>query len=199
MTLSRQIIGIGLLMLLLAVGAACGDDDEDVAPTATDVDAATATEPVDEPSATPPPFQGGRDPVELPGDGQGGALLTDVRAASHDGFDRAVFEFDNALPGANVAFLRSPAVACGSGFAVDVEGDVFLQVRMFPSAAHDDAGQPTFGPQEIEAGLPAIVEVVLTCDFEGEVTWVVGISGAADFAAVSLTDPNRVVVDVGHP
>jgi hypothetical protein len=70
---------------------------------------------------------------------------------------------------------------------------------MFPAAAHDDAGETTFGPQIISPGLPSILAVVSTCDFEGQVTWVVGLRNEADFTALTLNGPFRVVVDVAHP
>jgi hypothetical protein len=199
---NRLFIGIALLVAILAVGAlSCSDDDDDVAPTVTTVAASdTATEePSGDATPTPSAFEGGRDPVDLPGDGGLGALLTDVRAASQDGFDRVVFEFAKALPGANVEYVSSPIVACGSGLPVEISGDALLEVRMFAAVAHDEAGEPTFGPQAISPGLASIIEVVTICDFEGQVTWIVGLSNEADFVVVTLADPARVVVDIAHP
>ena len=128
-----------------------------------------------------------------------GAQLTDVRAARQDGFDRVVFEFDSALPGVNVEYVSPPALACGSGLPVEVAGDVLLQIRMSPAAAHDDAGEVTFSPQAISPGLQSILAVVSICDFEGQVTWVVGLTSEADFTVVTLADRFRIVVDVAHP
>ena len=202
---SRFLIGMMLLAALLAIGAvACGDsDDADADATATaDQGEATATAVPDgngaaDEATAPPEFEGSRDPVEIPGDGSG-AQLVDVRAASQEGFDRVVFEFVGAQPGASVAYV-SPVTACGSGMPVDVAGGALLQVRMSPAAAHDDAGTMTFDLQELDPGLPTILVVVQTCDFEGELTWVVGLTSEVDFVTSSLTGPFRIVIEVAHP
>ena len=203
---SRFLIGMMLLMALLAIGAvACGDsDDADADPTATaDQGEATATAVPDgngaaDEATAPPEFEGSRDPVEIPGDGSG-AQLVDVRAARDEGFDRVVFEFEGAQPGANVAYVSPPVTACGSGMPVDVAGGALLQVRMSPAAAHDDAGTTTFDLQELNPGLPTILVVVQTCDFEGELTWVVGLTSEVDFVTMTLPDPFRIVIDAAHP
>jgi hypothetical protein len=181
---------------------ACEDDDEDggAGPTPTTSPAeATPTPPSDvTPSATP--FAGGRDPVEEPaGDMPNGQpKLVDVRAAEHEGFDRFVLEFDAAEPGFRVEYVDE-ALGCGSGLPATIQGAAFLQVKVQPAVAHDDAGAPAFAQQEITPGLPSILEAEQTCDFEADVTWVIGLTEEADFTAVSLLDPFRVVVDVAHP
>ena len=194
--LAIRMMGIMLLAALLAIGAvACGDsDDADADPTATAVTEGNGAS--DEPPA-PAEFEGSRDPVEIPGDGSG-AQLVDVRAASQEGFDRVVFEFVGAQPGASVAYV-SPVTACGSGMPVDVAGGALLQVRMSPAAAHDNAGTMTFNLEELNPGLPTILVVVQTCDFEGELTWVVGLTSEVDFVTTTLAGPFRIVIDVAQP
>lgn len=191
-------MGMMLLTALLAFGAvACGDsDDADADATATAVPEGNGAP--DEPTA-PPEFEGSRDPVEIPGDGGSGAQLVDVRAARDEGFDRVVFEFEGAQPGANVEYVSPPVTACGSGMPVEVAGGALLQVRMSPAAAHDDAGTTTFDLQELNPGLPTILVVVQTCDFEGELTWVVGLTSEVDFVTTTFTEPFRIVIDAAHP
>jgi hypothetical protein len=43
------------------------------------------------------------------------------------------------------------------------------------------------------------MEVEMTGDFEGYVTWVLGLRQKADFRVSELTGPNRVVVDIAQP
>ena len=43
------------------------------------------------------------------------------------------------------------------------------------------------------------MEIERTGDFEGQVTWVLGLTEELDFRVSDPTDPTRVVVDVGHP
>ncbi len=152
-------------------------------------------------TSTPPPFEGSRDPVEV----SVGTLLTtpllaDVRAARHEGFDRVVFDFGvTSRPGYRVEYVTPPIQQCGSGNEETVGGTRFIQVHMTPAAAHDDAGQPTFGTTELLPSLLTILEVQQICDFEGNVTWVLGLSEEVDFVVSAFPDPFRVVVDVAHP
>jgi hypothetical protein len=203
----RRLLIITALLLttgfgLVALG--CGDDDKDGGeePTATATTAAvdaTATAPSDEtPSETP--FAGSREPVVVPAGAMPDGIprLVDVRAAAHEGFDRIVFEFDAPEPGFRVEYVEE-ALGCGTGEPEELEGAAFLQVKIQPADAHDDAGAPTFPQQELTPGLSSIVAARQTCDFEADVTWVVGLAEEVDFTAVSLLDPFRVVVDVGHP
>lgn len=198
-----------LIPALLALAAlafvACDDGNGDGPPTATvsSGQPPTATAPAGaSPTASEPtpegPFEGGRDPVEVGDDGGGIGLLADVRAAAHEDFDRIVFEFDGARPGYRVQYVDT-AIACGSGETVDVDGAVLVEVHMTPAAAHDDAGQATFPLQELTPGLTALTAAVQTCDFEADVTWVLGLTHEAAFAVSDLTDPFRIVVDVAHP
>jgi len=185
------ILALSALLLL----AAC--DDGDGGPAMTDTAAVTTGTPAPAPADS---FEGGREPVEKPG---GTAppmpVLVDVQAASHDGFDRVVFEFTGALPGYRVEYVSAPIVQCESGEQVTVSLLTYLQVRMTPAAAHDEAGAPTFGSQLLIPGLPSVVEVGQICDFEAELTWVLGLYGNVDFAVSDLTDPFRIVVDVAQP
>lgn len=196
------------IVLLLAAGlllfAACDDDGDGGEPTATSEQpsvtaAPTATEPAPAPT-DPIPFEGARDPVEVPGEvAPPVPELMDVRTGKHEDFDRVVFEFRDAVPGYRVEYISPPATECGSGFDVPVNGDAALQVQMSPAAAHNDAGESTFALQELSPGLPSILEVERTCDFEGILTWVVGLVEEADFSVFTLQEPARVVVDVAHP
>ena len=179
------LVGIGLTVL-----AACTGDAAPTAPPAV---------PTSHLPAATPEFDGSREPVDVEPSGQSLALLVDVRTASHGGFDRVVFEFDTSRPGYRVEYVSPPIAACGSGLPVEVAGAAFLQVRMSPAAAHDDAGLLTFDRQEITPGLPIILEVVQTCDFEGEVTWVAALTAEVDFVVSPVPGPFRVIVDLARP
>ena len=181
------LIGIGLVVL-----AACdGGGGDTPTPTAPSTGGGS-------PLATAA-FEGGREPVEVLDAAPQTPLLVDVRTGQHEGFDRVVFELTDALPGYSIEYVQSPIAACGSGLPVTIAGDAFLQMRMTPAAAHDEQGNVTFGTTEITPALPTILEVESTCDFEGEVTWVVGLSEEVDFNVFFLADPYRVVVDMAHP
>ncbi|OGO51537.1 MAG: hypothetical protein A2148_01270 [Chloroflexi bacterium RBG_16_68_14] len=201
----RVILALPLTLAAgLFVAAACGDGEEaQPSPTATTAASATvaATATGHPPAATetPAPFQGGREPVEKQVTPSANVpLLADVRAASHEGFDRVVFEFREGLPSYRVEYIQQP-IDCGSGFGSEVAGIAYVQVRMTPAAGHDETGTPTFGSQEISPSLPSLVQAVQTCDFEGDLTWVIGLNAEADFRVTELGDPPRLVIDIAHP
>ena len=43
---------------------------------------------------------------------------------------------------------------------------------------------------------PIIREIESTCDFEGEVTWVIGVASPNRYQVLELASPARLVVDV---
>jgi hypothetical protein len=156
----------------------------------------TATETVD-------PLAGaGTDPVSAPSKVSaeaGPALLERVALARHEGFDRVVFQFDGeTLPGYRVEYLDGPAIRCGSGDPTEVAGQGRLQVSLQPAQAHDENGQATVASRERAAALPVLQELEQTCDFEGEVIWVLGVKQPQAYCVLELHAPTRIVVDVRH-
>ncbi|MFY1828835.1 hypothetical protein ACN47A_23150 [Myxococcus fulvus] len=127
------------------------------------------------------------------------ATLRSVRAGAHPDYDRVVFEFEGTqLPGYRVEYTKEPAVQCGSGDPVSLAGKGQLQVSFTPAKAHTDAGEPTVATRELKPALPVLLELERTCDFEGEVTWVLGNKSHAPFRILELREPTRLVVDVKH-
>ncbi|HEX7238784.1 MAG TPA: hypothetical protein VF263_00850 [Longimicrobiaceae bacterium] len=127
----------------------------------------------------------------------GTGLLRAVRSARNAGWDRVVFEFEGAgLPPYHVEYVDRPVVHCGSGHTVPVAGDGWLQVRFNGAAAHTEEGKVTVAQRERKLTLPVLRELELTCDFEGEVTWVLGVARPNPFRVTELSKPARLVVDV---
>lgn len=125
--------------------------------------------------------------------------LRTVRAARNEGFDRVVFELDGPdVPGYTVEYVSRPTHACGSGNEVEIGGQALLRIALVPAQAHDDNGQPTVQERERKPGLPVVREMQLTCDFEADVTWVLGLESANPLRVQELRAPARLVVDVRH-
>lgn len=127
-------------------------------------------------------------------------VMTGVRVARHPGFDRLVLEFGKALPGYHVEYVDRPIRSCGSGDTIPMEGDGWLRVRVEPVQAHTEMGDETIsGPdrhRKLELGV--LRELVMTCDFEGQVEWVLGVSSPNKYRVLELSSPPRLVVDVLH-
>jgi hypothetical protein len=132
------------------------------------------------------------------------AYLTAVRASSTaGGGSRVVFEFDPLVPGYTIDFAERPITEDGSGDEVEVDGEAVLSVRMENAGGARIEGErviPTYtGPDRVPAtGDPAVVtEVVDTGDFEGVVTWAVGLRAKVPAISVStFAEPHRLVIDV---
>ncbi|HET8819054.1 MAG TPA: hypothetical protein VFM73_05875 [Xanthomonadaceae bacterium] len=146
-----------------------------------------------------PGFTTGASGAAVASTGSNAPILRDVRIARHEGFDRIVFEFDSdGLPQWHVDYVDAPLIQCGSGHPTPVEGSAWLQVRFNGANAHTEAGEGTSGPGRRTVDLPSVREVVRTCDFEAEVTWIAGLAGRQAYRPRVLADPARLVVDVAH-
>jgi peptidoglycan hydrolase-like protein with peptidoglycan-binding domain len=130
--------------------------------------------------------------------GQSTALLTDVRVGGHLAFDRVVFEFAVSRPGHLVRYVPQ-VVQDGSGTPIAVGGRAFLEASMRPAAAHDDNGQPTFpGPIPAIADFAALRDLADAGDFEGVITWGIGVAARTPFQVRLLDSPSRIAIDVAH-
>jgi hypothetical protein len=135
-------------------------------------------------------------PAEAPRVIPGIVVLRDVRTGDQQTFDRVVFEMEGPkLPSHDVKYVERP-VHCGSGEPVQVDGRVFLQVRLSPAQAHTEAGAPTVATLQRKVRLPIIREIRATCDFEGEVVWIVGLSARKEYRIHELEEPARLVIDI---
>ena len=126
-------------------------------------------------------------------------ILRAVRTGQQPGVDRLVFEFDSpGMPAWRVEYVDRPVRDCGSGDAVPVAGDAWLQIRFTGAQAHTEEGAATSGPRRRPLAQPIARELVRTCDFEGEVTWVVGVARPNPYTANAMSAPSRLVIDIAH-
>lgn len=183
-----------LLGVCAVLASGCGGTDEPTATTAPPVrTATTAPERID-------PLEGATgQPVVEPATNTETALLTAVRAARHEGYDRVVFEFANAVPGYDIRYAGGPVRADGSGARVDVEGGQVVIVRMENALDADlstpEARMTYTGPQRFAPGTPQVAELVRVGGFEGVLTWAVGLADRVDYRVTTLDGPPRLVVD----
>ena len=105
----------------------------------------------------------------------------------------------DAIPGYHVEYVDTPVRQCGSGNELRLAGDAWLQIRLEPAQAHDDAGAVTVQERSLMPRLPNVLEVRLICDFEGQVEWIAGVRSPEPFRILELRDPSRLVIDVRHP
>lgn len=154
------------------------------------------TLPVTVESANPAEWTAGVTRVERTYVGVGTVVAT--RIARHDDFERLVLELaaGDTVPGYHVEYVDRPVRQCGSGNPVELAGDAWLSVRLEPARAHTEEGQSTIGERRLRPAQPVVLEAVLTCDFEAQVEWVLGVSSPNRYRVLELTDPARLIIDI---
>ena len=122
-------------------------------------------------------------------------LLLTVSVNSTSCSDRVVFSFStksHGAPSCGVSYKDGPFTQDGSGKPVDVAGSAFVVVRCSPAYGYDYAnGKPSYtGPKHVVAsGANHVKELAETGDFEGVVSWVIGLDSRRPFAVTANTIP----------
>lgn len=195
----REVLGDMLATLEVIDRSDDGTDD------ATDGsnDAADGTDDTGEdPSAAPgedttPPIADASQEPRSGGDGSG--YLVDVRLGHHDDFTRLVLEFEASVPEFEVAQTDGPIRAHPSGKDLELAGDAYLEVITSGTSVDltgDEATRTYDGPDRLDSDGDPVVEVAMSGDHHGVMSWVLGLSQETDFAVSELEDPARIVIDV---
>lgn len=125
--------------------------------------------------------------------------VTAVRPGRHSEFDRVVIDLGGdgrGLPGYRLEYVDRPLHECGSGQPIQPVGNGWLRLRLEPAAAHTEAGEALLGSAPLDPGLPQVMRIYRTCDFEGVVELVLAVASPEPFRAFHLDAPRRIVVDV---
>ena len=133
--------------------------------------------------------------------------LTGVAVEPGVGVDKIVFTFGPSTgipsgtdPTGELKPTAPPFSLGGSGADVTVAGHRFIAVTFRGMAIADEQGNPSYtGPSDIKPTALAVRELRLVDDFEGVVTWIVGVDGPGCVAVTRLSSPNRIVVAVTQP
>lgn len=125
-------------------------------------------------------------------------LVVNARWGGHCTYDRLVVDLRGRV--APVTVTRVPRLLQdGSGKPVPLAGRYFLQIRLHPAAAHDDAGRSVYhGPRLLKIYLPKLKGIALTGDFEGHVTFGAAFDTRPAFTSFTLHGPERFVLDIAH-
>lgn len=131
---------------------------------------------------------------DISGGTAGNAHVTSVRVSEEAGFDRLVLQFDGPVPSFTVKRQSKPVFTQGgSGQTITLSGTTGAVVRLHTAFMADTYSGPTDFTQ---AGFVVLKEARLTEDFEGYVSWGLGLGSAACMRAfVPSTPPSRLIVD----
>jgi hypothetical protein len=125
-------------------------------------------------------------------------MLVAIRTGSHDGYDRVVLEFRNDLPSWRVGYVDE--VASESGATVPLAGSASLFVQVDPAWGHDHDTPPyaaTYtGPRSLTVDYPTLRQVRWVDEFEGHLTFGIGLRRQVGFRVVELRGPSRLAIDV---
>ena len=203
--LAAPLCAIALLVTL----SACGRDRaEPEAPTTTAAPtsvppttvgpASTPPTTTSAPTSAPPTTSAGPAPECPPGPastdgsrvgiGSGTVLLNGLVSNHSDCVDAVFFTFrgvDGAKPGWRTDWVEPPFVEDPSGRTLPIKGAAFLRLRISPAYGYDfESGEQTYtGAARVEPPPGGRVqEVVRTGDFEGVLSFVIGLDSKRPFA-----------------
>lgn len=153
--------------------------------------------PVEAHSPSKPRCNGSTRPVIRERDITAESRLVRVRVGRHRGFDRVVFDFTGSKPSFQSARYVRQLVEDGSGTPVPVAGRAVLEVVVMASG-HTGSRSGTFPALPSVKGFKALRQIAFAGDFEGNLTFGLGMRHRAGFRVLELGRPDRLVIDVAH-
>jgi hypothetical protein len=133
------------------------------------------------------------------------AQLVAIRIAHNPGFDRLVFELGpSTAPGTPgippYTIETASSLAGASGQPVTVAGSALFGIRFQNASTRSPEGTATYtGAMDLRPTTPLLREVRMVEDFERVMTWGAGLDHLACPQVLTLTGPDRVVLDFPTP
>lgn len=122
--------------------------------------------------------------------------LFNVVAACHPTFDRFVVRARSATPGYDVRYVGR-IVADGSGRPVPLRGTKRIRVVIRQARGHTPGGTNLL-PGVSTPNCSNLRQIKKAGDFEGIVSFGLGLRRKTGFRVFRLTSPTRIVIDVAH-
>ncbi|UOY01075.1 AMIN-like domain-containing (lipo)protein [Blastococcus sp. PRF04-17] len=156
----------------------------------------TSPSPTQEPDGPtePPTTEGGGGPAQPGSEDDGSAMrVQGLRFTSDDGSTTLVVNLSSSgVPEWTVGYSDA---STPSGRPVDIAGDAFLKLRLKTQSGSD--GQ---GSSKIRVSPGPVAEARTTGVADGYEEVLIGVrDGEQPFRAYALTDPGRIVIEVGGP
>ena len=123
--------------------------------------------------------------------------LTAVTTEELAGYDRAVFTFEERVPGYRLAFVTEGGGGCDGTEAVG-GAPAHLAVE-FERALSNDGGVPLVEDRDRRTRFPALVGATQSCDDGNKVRWLLATRGETDYRFLVMAGKPRLVVDLRHP
>jgi len=199
----RLTVAAGLCLILAAACVQVGPPGNPTANQATTPSASSAASGprFSQPPVTPPTAQGTTLPAFACDDTGGGktgvANVNSVRVSSQADYDRFVLQFDGPVPTYTVKRQAKPTFQQGAGGqTITLGGTAGVLVRVHSATeANTYTGSTDFSHSEYRV----LKEARLTEDFEGYVSWGLGLGQPVCLRTFTLPHPYRLVVDFLTP
>lgn len=118
-------------------------------------------------------------------------VIMDLRAGSHDGFDRVVYEFNGTqAPGFETRWMDTP-MSYGSDAALPVAGNAFLRVEI--RGTTDDSGRDY--THDATAGNVQEIFHTSAHPVLGATEYLIGLDKQRPYRIYYLSEPSRLVID----
>ena len=128
-----------------------------------------------------------------------GTYLTAVRTGERSGYDRVIFQFSGKPPGYIVERVQA-VNSDPKGTPVPLAGQSYLRVVFHGTSAV--CPQPLHrtytGPTVLTPYYPQLLTVSAAGDFEGVLSFGIGLAAQGSYHVFTLTSPDRLVIDVSH-
>lgn len=138
-------------------------------------------------------------PVTSPGQASA-VLLKKVLEVGDNCVDHVVFSITSKSgnpPGYRITYGTPPFTQDASGAPVAVRGSAFVVVRMEPAYGYDfENGRATYTGSKriVPSNAKHVTEIVETGDFEGVLTWVIGLDSKRPFSVEATGDQLAVTI-----
>lgn len=121
------------------------------------------------------------------------STVVSIRTAHHVGYDRVVFQL-TSLPAERSVRYVAQVISDPQGSTVAMSGRYFAVLRLFRATAFSTTGVST--PARLSPALPNLRQIVRVGDFEGVLSYALGLQQRVPLRLFTLTGPPRVVVDI---
>jgi hypothetical protein len=125
-----------------------------------------------------------------------GSYLTAVRTGKHGGYDRVVFQFSGGLPAVTTERVAT-VYADPRGTPVSLAGKSRLHVVFRGASANcpQPAHRTWTGPSVLTPRYPQLLMIRAAGDFEGYLSFGIGLAARGGYHVSRLAGPDRVVID----
>ena len=150
------------------------------------------------PPAASPPGTAAPSPAP-PACSESGSHLTAIRVGEHAGYDRVVFQFSGGKPTYSIDRVGT-VYADPKGTPVALAGQSFLRVvfRGASAVCQPSQSKTYTGPSTLTPFYPQLRVVSAAGDFEGYLSFGIGLAAQGPYHVSVLTNPHRVVIDFDH-